>query len=355
MRIVSPFLKRVVYPSLSAAGVLHRTAPPGLAVVTYHGVLPEEYKPVDPAFDGNLIRPEALRQQLRLLKSHYNVISPEDALAWLRRNELPPRAVLLTCDDGLLNHLTDMLPVLQEEGMKCLFFATAASAGEERKTLWYEDLFLLLISMPEGAFDFSRGAVEIRGDLRSREQRRSVWWNSVKRLSQLDAGARSDFVAALRERIDSASFRGFDGSDPIACRRFGLMTCGELRKLSAAGMTIGAHTVSHPVLSQMAPELAFAEIAESRSLLESALQKNLWAFAYPFGDARSVTPQVLTFPQRAGFAAAFMNFGGGLGTALPPFALPRIHVTSETTLSELDAYVSGFYARLRRSSQTAKV
>ncbi len=162
MRIVSPFLKRVVYPSLSATGVLHRTAPPGLAVVTYHGVLPEEYEPVDPAFDGNLIRPEVLRQQLRLLKSHYNVISPEDALAWLQGNELPPRAVLLTCDDGLLNHLTDMLPVLQQEGVKCLFFVTAASAGEERKTLWYEDLFLLLISMPEGVFEFSRGAIEIR-------------------------------------------------------------------------------------------------------------------------------------------------------------------------------------------------
>jgi peptidoglycan/xylan/chitin deacetylase (PgdA/CDA1 family) len=353
MRIVSPFLKRVVYPSLSATGVLHRTAPPGLAVVTYHGVLPEEYEPVDSEFDGNLVSKEALRQQLRLLRSRYNVISPEVALEWLKGSELAPRAVLLTCDDGLLNHLTDMLPVLQEEGVKCLFFVTAASAGEERKTLWYEDLFLIFISMPEGTFDFSRGTIEIRGELRSRQQRRSIWWNSVQRLSQMDAEARNDFVASIRERIDTRSFRGFDGTDPVARRRFGLMTCPELRQLSAAGMTIGAHTVSHPVLSQMPPELAFAEIAESRTRLESALQRNLWAFAYPFGDPQSVTPQVLTFPQRAGFEAAFLNFGGGLGTALPPFALPRIHVTSETTLSELDAHVSGFYGRLRRSSQTA--
>ena len=49
MRIVSPFLKRVFYPALSMAGVFHRNSAPGLAVVTYHGVLPPGYEPVDPA------------------------------------------------------------------------------------------------------------------------------------------------------------------------------------------------------------------------------------------------------------------------------------------------------------------
>ena len=48
MRIVSPFLKKVFYPALSVAGVFHRTSAPGLAVVTYHGVLPAGYEPVDP-------------------------------------------------------------------------------------------------------------------------------------------------------------------------------------------------------------------------------------------------------------------------------------------------------------------
>src|SRR6266849_5054982 len=127
MRTVSPFLKRVFYPAMSMAGVFHRTSAPGLAVVTYHGVLPPGYEPVDAGFDGNLISAEMLSRQLRLLKAHYNVISPEDALAWREgRRELPPRAVLLTCDDGLLNCLTDMLPVLQQEAVSCLFFVTGA-------------------------------------------------------------------------------------------------------------------------------------------------------------------------------------------------------------------------------------
>jgi peptidoglycan/xylan/chitin deacetylase (PgdA/CDA1 family) len=125
------------------------------------------------------------------------------------------------------------------------------------------------------------------------------------------------------------------------------MTLTELQQYAAAGMTIGAHTMSHPMLSLMAGELAYAEILQSQLKLEAALQRPVWAFAYPFGNPQSVTRQVLGMPQKAGFEAAFMNYGGGLGSNLPAFALPRIHVTTETSLAELEANVSGFYTLLR--------
>jgi len=348
MRVVSPLLKRVLYPALSRAGVFRRASATGLAVVTYHGVLPTGYEPVDAAFDGNLIGSEMLRRQLRLLKKHYNVISPEDALAWREgRRELPPRAVLLTCDDGLLNCLTDMLPVLQQETVRCLFFVTGASAEESRTMLWYEELFLLFLRAPAGRFEISSQGVVIEGELGSREERRGIWWNSVKQLSQVDEGSRASFLRAARLQFGEGA-QGFDAENPVARRRFGLLTCAELRELASAGMTIGAHTLSHPMLSRQPPELAYAEISESRRRLESALQQRVWAFAYPFGDPQSVTPQVLAMAQKTGYDAAFVNFGGGLGTDLPPYALPRVHVTSGMSLAEFDAHVSGFYTRLRR-------
>jgi len=318
-------------------------------VVTYHGVLPQGYEPVDAAFDGNLISAEMLRRQLRLLKAQYNVISPEDALTWREgRRELPPRAVLLTCDDGALNCLTDMLPVLQHEGVSCLFFVTGASAGESRIKLWYEELFLLFLRAAAGPFKISSEGVEIQGKLGSREQRRGIWWNSVKLLSRLDELSRVSFLRAVRNQFKLEAERDFDEENPASSRRFGLLMCGELRELASAGMTIGAHTMSHPMLSQLPIESAYAEITESRKRLESVLQQEVWAFAYPFGDPQSVTPQVLAMPQKSGYEAAFLNFGGGLGVELPPYALPRVHVTAEMSLAEFEAHVSGFHARLQR-------
>src|SRR4030081_334434 len=126
MRVVSPLLKRVVYPTLSKSGILRVTAGKGVAVLTYHGVRPSGYESLDAGLDGNLVTAENFRRQLRLLKARYNVIAPEDLLAWCEKKfEFPPRAVLLTCDDGLVNQVTGMLPVLQEEGLRCLFFVTA--------------------------------------------------------------------------------------------------------------------------------------------------------------------------------------------------------------------------------------
>src|ERR1700685_2741019 len=102
MKIVSPFLKKVVYPSLSSAGIFHRASGSGLAVATYHGVVPQGYQRIDAGLDGNLVTADMLRQQLRLLKTRYSVITPEDALAWREgHGKLPRSAVLVTCDDGL--------------------------------------------------------------------------------------------------------------------------------------------------------------------------------------------------------------------------------------------------------------
>ncbi|MGO9088651.1 MAG: polysaccharide deacetylase family protein [Candidatus Sulfotelmatobacter sp.] len=351
MRIVSPFLKRALYPALCWSGVFRRTAASGLAVVTYHGVLPQGYKPIDSVLDGNLISADRLRRQLRLLRANYNVISPEDARAWREgKCELPPRAVLLTCDDGLLNNLTDMLPVLRQEGMRCLFFVTGASAGDERTMLWYEDLLLLLLRVPAGPCEISSEGVVIRDELGSPEQRRMLWWNSVKRLSQISAEVRRSFLRNAHSQLESGSRPAFDAGDTASCRRFGLLTAPELCELAAAGMTVGAHTMSHPMLSEAPPDSARTEMAESRAKLESVLQSPVWAFAYPFGDPGSVTPQVLAMGRDTGYVAAFLNFGGGLGAKLPPYSLPRVHVTSEMSIAEFEAHVSGFHGRLQRLS-----
>jgi peptidoglycan/xylan/chitin deacetylase (PgdA/CDA1 family) len=122
----------------------------------------------------------------------------------------------------------------------------------------------------------------------------------------------------------------------------------EVRKLAAAGMTIGAHTSSHPMLSHCPPDIAWAEISQSRACLETALQTQVWAMAYPFGDARSVMAETVKMARDAGYKAAFMNFGGGLGVPLPLHAIPRIHVTREMSLAELEANVSGLHAAFRQ-------
>lgn len=351
MRVVSSLLKHVLYPCLAGAGYFRSLKHSGLAVVTYHGLVPPNYLRIDPGLDGSLVTAELFRRQLRLLKSNYNVITPEEMLAWCHKGSpLPPRAVLITCDDGLHSNVTQMVPILREEGLRCLFFVTGTSTGELSSMLWYQELFLLLLRAPAGKFHLATVDVDVAGFLGSRKSRRALCWSMVKRLSRISAEARARFLSEVRSyfRLGALVNHGEDADAEIR-RHFALMTRIDLRQLAAAGMTVGAHTLTHPVLSEQPPELAWNEIVESRNVLESVLGLKVWAFAYPFGGNDSVSPQVFAMTKESGFAAAFTNVRGGFGTGFPLHAIPRVHVNGDMTIAEFQAHLSGFHERLQRS------
>jgi peptidoglycan/xylan/chitin deacetylase (PgdA/CDA1 family) len=349
LRFVSPALKHIVFPVLSMSGYLRYTAGAGPAVVTYHGVFPAGYEIRNTALDGNLVRADSLRCQLQLLKKRYHVITPEDFLHWSEGDlSLPSRSILLTCDDALRNTLTEMVPILHELGLSCLFFATSASADETPSMLWYEELYLMLLDASEPiTLSLPEAGVSV-GPIAPHEKH-SCWWNLVERLSQFDREPRRRFLDQSRDQLRLSEDWGtrLVQNSIVACRFLTLDREG-LRQLVAAGMTIGAHSLSHPILARAPDDMAWREISESRSVLEKALGQTVWAFGYPFGNAATVTGRDLRLAEQAGFRCAFMNAGGGFGARINRFALPRVHVTADMSLAEFEAHISGFYRSLRQ-------
>ena len=170
-----------------------------------------------------------------------------------RTQDLPPRAVLLTCDDDLRNTLTDMVPILQEHGFSCLFFVTGASLGEVPAMLWFEQLYLMFLASKKKIVNLDVARSSFRGGATNHHDKRSLWWSLVKHLSKYDASARQGLINEVRIQMGL----GDDWSvelitDPLR-RRFLMLNAAELRGLLAAGMCVGAHTMSHPVLSATVP------------------------------------------------------------------------------------------------------
>ena len=349
MRLVTPLLKHVVYPGLASTGYLGRRGGAGPAIVTYHGVLPRGYHVIDHDLDGSLVSPELFRDQLRLLKQRYHVITPLQFLKWCESGEgLPARSVLLTCDDGLRNTQTEMLPILQEFGLTCLFLVTGASVSDESSMLWHEELGLMLVC---GGRTFTLHLPEIRLHSRvtNKAERQQLWWRLVKGLSPLGITARRRLLEEIRDQLSlPENWNAKYLSDAAGASRFLVLNRAGLQQLAASGMSLGAHSLSHSVLSSLAAEEAWIEIAESRERLEQVLRSKVWAMAYPFGDLQSVTSREVKLAERAGYSCAFLNVGGGFGAKTLRFALPRVHVTGEMSLAEFEAHVSGFYRSLRR-------
>lgn len=345
MRLVSPLLKNLVYPGLSRSGCLRLLSNAQPVVVTYHGILPAGYRMRHPVLDGHLVTAEAFRVQVELLRSKYHLISAAEFLAWSEGNlDLPPRSVMLTCDDGLLNAFTEMLPVIRELKLPFMFFVTAASTLETRSMLWHEKLFLWLVE--RGKFKIKEPQSE--KEYAAANSQQSVWvcHALIEDLSRCNAEEREHSLDEIRIQLGiSESWQSsYSQSGPLG-RRFLMMNADELREIASSGVAVGAHTISHPMLSKMSEESAYAEILHSRLQIETLLGEPVWALAYPFGGGEAVGVRETRLAERAGFKCAFRNTERHANGS--DFAFPRVHVTFEMGPCELDAHVSGLHHALR--------
>jgi peptidoglycan/xylan/chitin deacetylase (PgdA/CDA1 family) len=349
MRLISPLLKHVIYPGFSKSGYLRKLATAGPATLTYHGVFPEDYAIVDERLDGNLVSAQQLRSQLRFFKEQYELISPEDFRNWCNgKISLPPRALLLTCDDGLRNNLTVMLPVLCEFDAKCLFFVTSACTEAKGAILWHERLCLQLHYAAD-SLTLHLSELGIHGAVGDERARYHLGRELTEALSSQSAEVRSSILEEVESQLEHSQplVQTYRRSGPSA-DRFQTMGACELRQLADAGMCVGAHTVSHPNLARMSDQLATAEIMSSREALSKTLGAEIWAFAYPFGDPSAVSAREVALAEQCGFSCAFLNVEDPDEDDASLFALPRTHVTRRMTLAEIDARISGLHASLKQ-------
>ena len=93
-------------------------------------------------------------------------------------------------------------------------------------------------------------------------------------------------------------------------------------------VTIGAHTLTHPMLAKHDAAFARREIAESRRIIGERLGTLPAHFAYPVGDPTSAGAREFGLAAQAGFASAVttrpgMLFGAHAGRTT---SLPRLSV-----------------------------
>jgi peptidoglycan/xylan/chitin deacetylase (PgdA/CDA1 family) len=123
-----------------------------------------------------------------------------------------------------------------------------------------------------------------------------------------------------------------------------MMTEDELGELAAAGVELGAHTVTHPDLRELAPADQEREVRSSREHVERITGAPVGAFAYPFFFYDDSAREAV---RAAGLRCAVT--GHGSGSWDDPYALPRALVTGKDGLPSFVARVAGWYDPLFHS------
>ncbi len=111
-----------------------------------------------------------------------------------------------------------------------------------------------------------------------------------------------------------------------------------VREMHSGGMTIGGHTINHPILSRLSAEQQYFEITESCRRIAQELSTPPDVFSYPVGGTTAFNADTFTALQAANIRWAFTyGFGGYVRPSNLPYEIPRLPVESDLTLTRFRA------------------
>lgn len=275
-----------------------------LSILIFHRVLSQ----LDPIFPGELdVR--RFDEVLSWVGRWFQVIPLDDAVMRLRDGKLPARAAAITFDDGYADNAINALPILQRHGMVATFFVATSFLDGGR--MWNDSVIesvrafrgqtldlsdLGLGTYPLGSFELQRVAIE----------------SLLRQIKYLEPSRRLEAVAFVQRAVNSKL------PDDL------MMSSRQVIGLRKAGMQIGAHTRSHPILASIPDDDAIDEIRGSKQALEHLLQEPVTLFAYPNGKpGKDYLAKHALMVKQLGLSAALTTSPGVSTASTDQFQLPR--------------------------------
>jgi len=298
-------------------------------ILTFHHVRPA---PTDGFSPNRLleITPEFLETTLDTLDAlGFELVALDEVPARLAGPERERPFAALTFDDGYRDNRDHAAPILARRGAPWTLFVTRDFAlGRGR--FWWRELEEAVRRVEVVRFE----GLELPAAT-DREKARAfatLYW-------RLRAGPEAALRDATRRLAEAA------GVDVTDLARDACLDFDELRALARdPGVTLGAHTLSHPMLAKADAAGARREIVESKAALEAEIGEAVRHFAYPVGDPGSAGPREFEIAREAGFETAVTTRPGHLFSAHARHlhALPRVSVNGlHQSAGALRALLSG--------------
>lgn len=289
--------------------MLFRVLSPGgssarLSIFIFHRVLPvpDPLLPDDP----DVVWFERI---VRFVTSAFTVLPLSEAVQCLRLGRLPRGAACITFDDGYADNHACAAPILERHGACATFFISTAFIDGGR--MWNDTVIEAVRAAPAGLLDWPDLGLE-PVELGDASSRVAAYRRMLETLKYRSAEEREDLVREIAQRA------GLPARCPL------MMTREQVCDLRARGMELGAHTLTHPILSRLDTTAARHEIAGSREILGSWLGEPPKLFAYPNGrPGRDFSSRDVELVRECGFLAAVTTAAGCARVGDDLMQLPR--------------------------------
>jgi peptidoglycan/xylan/chitin deacetylase (PgdA/CDA1 family) len=281
---------------------------------------------------GLAVSPRHFEEQMAVL-SRWATPAPLAELMQGRGARGRPGQVAVTFDDGYADNVLHARPVLERYGVPATFFIVSGLVGSGQAFWW--DVLEHAVSGPLPA----HFGLTIAGQTCDWAITPRAWTSTFRGLpaagAELSASELSDALLHLLLPLPLAEKEA--GARCVAAwsgRVFGPraedlpMTVADVAALAQSPLfTIGAHTVSHPMLAGLPAEAQAEEIRVSRVALEAMIGTDVTTLAYPHGDCSDLT---IAAARGAGMSLACTTVPRPVDRSTAPLGVPRFKVRDWT-------------------------
>jgi len=333
-RSIKSVLAALIYYSGLAGFLLKRLLRSQRAslIIGFHGITD-----VPPEFFSRGHHTSHVKSLLEFLHRHLHPISLEEIAAATSQGESPPPgSFAVTFDDGLVNNVRLVIPVLSRLNLSATFFVPSALVGSETD-LWVTSLRELLRVWRRETIPEEPG---LWSELPTRnESERYAAFCRIKQVLKDNQSRRQTAVDQLA-RVAGGYVRPPEGDRVVDKER--------LRRMIQPGFSVGAHSRTHPILSALDPEEARGEIEGSRQDLEELLGIPVRDFAYPNGRFSDFDETTCRLIVQAGYRCAVTTEPGTVRRGDDRLALRRCMPRNVPVFLSSFDLITGVWADRRR-------
>lgn len=275
-----------------------------LLILSYHRVLPS----TDPMLPG-LPDQDAFEIQMKVVAQQFNPLTLSRAIDLMKSGSLPPRSLSITFDDGYADNFNVAHPILNKYGIPATIFVASGFLDGGRM---FNDTVIEAIRRISGDTIHLPELGLPPMCIVTKNDRAKTTEKIISRLRYKSSNDR------LHHANNLARIAGGNLPNDL------MLTSAQLRELHAQGIEIGAHTVSHPILSSIRKQEAIREITECRSQLSKIIDSEIYGFAYPNGKpGNDYDLSHVDMVAKSGFTYAVTTARGACSEKTDRYQLPR--------------------------------
>lgn len=284
-------IKKLAVKQASLAKLMWPYRTNGLYCFNFHRLGNANKTPFDPCVYS--CDAQNFQIYLEFFKSNFRIINLTELYAIISAGQpIKEKLALITFDDGYRDNFDIAYPLLKAMNIPATFFVTT-SLIESNKVPWWDEIAWHVKQLP------------------GQELKLSIWPNGIAIPEIID----SDVIRKVLSRVKAfpakinnqlEELRSITKKEIPADLSDNLfMGWEQLQEAEKNGISIGAHSHTHRILSSLPQEELIYELTESKRLLEKYLTNPIESISYPVGGASTYHNSMFKLLNELGYLVGF--------------------------------------------------